>query len=257
MPGRAERYSVRRLLALLGCLIAVGATAGCATVPALPGQPALRPEQIRALDLTSGIPVYSVDEADISPDGFDAIQRTAARVRNIGCGEIVIGSGFAIDDHTLITNRHVVANSQQIQVSTYDGRDVAVTAAALADFSDLAVVVAQDSLPAYTQLAAADPVIGERISVVGFPAGGRLTVTSGRILGSAQDPLRANLGEILVTDAPLAPGSSGSPALNEAGEVVGVVYAGADSGQTLLVPVTTLREMLDNPGALTPLQGSC
>jgi S1-C subfamily serine protease len=93
------------------------------------------------------------------------------------------------------------------------------------------------------------------VTVVGYPQGGLLTVTDGQVIGSTTDPLNENLGEVLVTDAPVEPGSSGSAVLNEAGEVVGVVYAKSAAGQSFIVPVSTLRELLDDDAAFEAAPG--
>ncbi len=51
--------------------------------------------------------------------------------------------------------------------------------------------------------------------------------------------------DILVTDVPAAPGSSGSPLLNEAGEVVRIIFGGTDSA-TLAVPASEAVTLLAN-----------
>jgi len=186
---------------------------------------------------------------NLSPDGFDAAQRMAVRIRNVGCASVSTGSGFAVDERTLITNRHVVADSAELQLSTYDGRDITATTASTAELADLAIVRTTDELPAVPELAVDDPRPGDDVTVVGYPQGGRLTVTSGRVLGATTDPLNENLGEVLVTDAPVEPGSSGSAVLDADGRVVGVVYAKNTRDQSFFVPVSTLRSMLDDSAA--------
>ncbi|WP_418277172.1 S1C family serine protease [Isoptericola jiangsuensis] len=189
----------------------------------------------------------------LSPDGFDAVQRMAVRVRNVGCENLSTGSGFAIDEHTLITNRHVVAGSETLEVNTYDGRDIDVATASAASLADLAVVRTEDPLPSSPQIAESDPRQGDRVTVVGYPSGGELTVTDGEVIGSTTDPLNENLGEVLITDAPVEPGSSGSAALDEQGRVIGVVYAKTTDGRSLVVPASTLRALLDDGAAFTDL----
>ncbi|MEN5074323.1 serine protease [Isoptericola cucumis] len=222
--------------------------AGCGVLPALPD--AVPSDVVPSRPSGFGSP--SAD-GELSPDGFDAVQRMAVRIRNVGCGSLSTGSGFAIDEHTLITNRHVVADSQSLEVSTYDGRDLAVSAASTARLADLAVVRTQDPLPSHPRIAEDDPEQGDEVSVVGYPEGGELTITAGSIVDSTTDPLNENLGEVLVTDAPVEPGSSGSAALDAEGRVIGVVYAKTSDGHSLLVPRSTLQEMLADSGAFTAL----
>lgn len=236
-----------RLRRAVPAAVAAVALAGCAYLPDPPPPvptsvvPTLVPE-----------PTTAADGTRLSPDGFDAAQRMAVRIRNIGCGALSTGSGFALDEHTLVTNRHVVADSAELQLSTYDGRDVAAEAASTAALADLAVVRTVDPLPAAPQLADADPQVGDPVTVVGYPLGRRLTVTDGHVVGAVTDPLHANLGEVLVTDAPVEPGSSGSAALDEQGRVIGVVYAKNADGMSFVVPVSTLRAMLADDAAFTP-----
>ena len=233
----------RVLRGVAGVALACGTLAGCALVPQMPGPTPtdLVPSQVPLPTPTT--------TGNLSPDGFDAAQRMAVRIRNVGCGSVSTGSGFAIDARTLITNRHVVADSAELQLSTYDGRDIAATTASTAELADLAVVRTTDDLPAVPELAPTDPVAGDTVTVVGYPEGGRLTVTSGTVIGGTTDPLNENLGEVLVTDAEVEPGSSGSAVLDADGRVVGVVYAKNSVNQSFIVPVSTLKSMLTDTGA--------
>ena len=133
-----------------------------------------------------------------------------------------------------------------MQVSTYDGQDLLVETAGSAIVADLAIVRTRSVLPAAVTLAEADPEPGDPVEVVGYPGGGRLTSRTGTVLGYDADPLNANAGQIIVTDARAEPGSSGSPMYDESGQVVGVVYAATeDTTRSLAVPVSTLRTLLD------------
>ncbi|MDT0166974.1 serine protease [Actinotalea sp. AC32] len=234
--------SRRRTAVVVAAALALGGCAALEEVP-MPGP--------RATDLVpSEAPLAAPAGSDqLSPDGFDAVQRMAVRVRNVGCGTLTTGSGFAIDSQTLITNRHVVADSAELQVATYDGRDIDVTASSTADLADLAIVRTAEPLPSSPVLADQDPVRGDPVTVVGYPQGGALTVTSGTVIGATTDPINENLGEVLVTDAPVEPGSSGSAALDGEGRVIGVVYAKNAAGQSFLVPVSTLRRLLEDTEA--------
>ncbi|WP_426595383.1 S1C family serine protease [Cellulomonas sp. McL0617] len=234
---------IRRLVGIA----VVGLLAGCSALPAMPA-----PVPTRVEPSMGPVPAPS-SSGNLSPDGFDTAQRIAVRIRNIGCGALSTGSGFAIDDHTVITNRHVVADTSTLQVSTYDGRDVTADEASTAGLADLAIVRTTDTLPAAPALADADAQIGDAVTVVGYPLGRALTVTPGHVVDRRTDPLNENLGQVLVTDAPVEPGSSGSAVLDADGRVVGVVYAKDQNGHSFVVPVSTLRAMLDDDTAFTPL----
>jgi S1-C subfamily serine protease len=218
---------------------------GCGNLPGLPPFP----EPV-TIGETTGVATPSPGATTLSPDGFRTTERVAVRVRNVGCGGVSTGSGFAVSEDVLVTNRHVVAGADTLQVSTYDGQDLLVETAGAAVVADLAIVHTRSELPAAVTLADADPSVGEPIEVIGFPSGGRLTSSTGRVLGFDEDPLNANTGQVIVTDAVAEPGSSGSPVYDASGQVVGVVYAAAaDASRTLAVPVSTLRRLLDEPEA--------
>ena len=232
-PGRSRGLRPAPALLLAATL------AGCGVLPSLP--PAVPDDVVPTRVAPSAPASLAPDGAEgLSPDGFDAVQRMAVRIRNVGCDGLSTGSGFAVDEHTLVTNRHVVADSESLEVSTYDGRDLEVSAAGSAALADLALVRTTDPLPSHPTLADADPRPGDAVSVVGYPEGGELTITAGEVIGPTTDPLHENLGEVLLTDAPVEPGSSGSAALDEQGRVIGVVYAKTSDGRSLLVPLSTL-----------------
>lgn len=216
---------------------------GCEALPELPPRP--EPAEIGS----EPTPTASTEAAEWAPGGFSRAERVAVRVRNVGCGGVSTGSGFALSPNQLVTNRHVIAGATTLQVSTFDGQDLLVDAAGAGLVADIAIVETRSALPAAVTLADENPEIGDAVNIVGYPGGGRLTTTSGHVVSYEADPLNSNAGEVIVTDAPAERGSSGSPLYNEDGDVVGVVYAATSDGEhSLAVPVETLRELLDDEG---------
>ncbi|PFG33437.1 S1C family serine protease [Sanguibacter antarcticus] len=244
---------LRRLQTLgLGLVATALVMTGCAVVPDFPGP---MPTSVVPAEGSGTAPV---NPGNLSPDGFDSAMRMAVRIRNVSCDDVIRGTGFAIDARTLITNKHVVEGNQDIQLSTYDGRDVDVTTSGTAALADLAVVRTAEDLDAYPELAEADPKPGDSVTVVGYPNGGALKATNGTVLEYTSDPLNENLGQVLLTDAPVEPGSSGSAALDPDGKVIGVVYAKNSNGLSYLVPVTTLRDLLaDEAGFVAAPEPVC
>jgi len=240
----------RSLFALgsLGALTAL--VAGCGMLPAEPGP--------LPSDYVPVVPSFSeAPQGNLSPDGFSAAQRMTVRVRNVGCEFLQTGTGFAVDAHTLVTNRHVIEDTKDLQVTTYDGTTIDVTAMSVTAVADLAIVTTEQSMGAFSALAQEDPLEGDAITVIGYPGGRQLTTVSGVVLGTAPDPLGAALGTVMVTTAPVQPGSSGSPVLNESGEVVGVVYAKNESEQSFMVPVSLLRTLIAEDQLLVPQANTC
>jgi S1-C subfamily serine protease len=242
---------MRRLTTLALAGAATIALAGCGILPSAP-----------SAEPTDWVPSISASPGDmsgaLSPDGFSAAQRMAVRVRNIGCGFLATGSGFALDAHTLVTNRHVVENAKTIEVSTYDGRVVQATAASTTTIADIAIVTTKESLgKTYADRASADPVEGDVITVVGYPNGGELTTTSGVVLGLTSDPLEVAAGQVLASTAKIELGSSGSAVFNASGQVVGVIYAKNDFQQSFIVPISTVNDLLEQPALLVPETEGC
>src|SRR5690625_6297517 len=97
----------------------------------------------------------------------------------MGSQSLSTGSGFAIDENTLVTNRHVIEDSSELQLETYDGRNVPVAASTMASFSDLALVTNAEALPQVATIAETDAEIVDFIILIGYLQGGALISTKG------------------------------------------------------------------------------
>lgn len=186
--------------------------------------------------------------------GLTVMQRAAIRVRNVTCGGVGSGSGFALAEDLLVTNAHVIEGASVLQLNTYDGREIEVETSAAATVADLALVRTVQPLPDVVPIAEADPVVGDEVSVAGYPGGGPLRISTGTVLGYTEDALGVNLDQVFAFDAEVAPGSSGSAVVNADGRVVGVVYAVSDRQVAYAVPVSVLHTLLATPEVLVPLQ---
>ncbi|MHC6595099.1 S1C family serine protease [Arthrobacter sp. C152] len=224
---------------------------GCGLVP-VPPPAATVPTRTVA-------PIPSITSATIpiptsTLAGFSAYERAALRVRNIGCGGVASGSGFAIADHVFVTNRHVVSGATLLQVSTYDGRDITVNTVGAVVVADLALVWTKESLPATLPLAPSNARPGADVTAVGYPLGGELTTTTGKVLRYGTDPLGSSSMQMMYNSAPIEHGSSGSPLVDSSGKLVGVAYAGG-GGQFIAVPVEILSQVLKDPSKFSNTAG--
>jgi S1-C subfamily serine protease len=233
----------RGIAAAGGAAFVVASLAGCAELaPVAPPEPVVATVQ----------PVPSSTTLDLEPgeapiEGFTELEQAALRIRNIGCGGVRTGSGFAIGDRVLVTNRHVVAGAATLEVSTFDGKDIKVRTSGAATVADLAIVRTEEPLPASVPLAPENPVVGQTVTAVGYPLGGPLTTTTGEVLGYRADPVARSELKMLMNSAPVEHGSSGSPLVDITGELVGVVYASTGPGRNYAVPIEVLRKVLDQP----------
>ncbi|MDN5798087.1 MAG: serine protease [Intrasporangium sp.] len=227
--------------------------AGCAAV--LPISPPSRttPAPYTVSGVSSAPVITAGSAATATLKGFTAYERAALRIRNITCEGVEVGSGFAVAPRVIVTNRHVVDGAAVLQLQTYDGHDRQVATAGVATFADLAIVRISDDLAATLPLASANPKPGDPITVVGYPGGGELTTSHGHVLRYGADIVGESDEPMIINDAPIAHGSSGSPLVDAAGEVVGVAYAGKPEGPFWAVPVELLRQLIDSPTELGPV----
>ncbi|HEY7610852.1 MAG TPA: serine protease [Alphaproteobacteria bacterium] len=133
------------------------------------------------------------------------------------------GSGFFVTaDGYAVTNDHVVRGNRRL-FALIGGRELPVQVIDRDPANDLALVkVATATRP--IPIAASAPAKGDDVAALGYPVAGtlgtELKATFGRV--NALSGLRDN-PRLLQMDAPLQPGNSGGPLLNNRGEVIGVV----------------------------------
>lgn len=202
-------------------LVALGAVACSAGGgPAdLAGSPTTSPATL--LSTTSTVAVLDAD------DLLALARRAVLRVRNTGCGELSTGTAWLAEDGRMVSNRHVVEGVRKLEMNTWDGRDLEPSSADVADDADISRIAGSwpaeaELVPLKVRTTRVEP--GERISVAGYPEGNALAVTTGVATGYASDP-RLAPRELLKLTTVIKPGNSGGPALDERGEVVGVVFA--------------------------------
>lgn len=197
------------------------------------------------------IAIRAAGDAVIEALGDDADLAASFRlVRSVDCvGRATSGSAFALEvagTPVLVTNRHVVEQARSTVVQSLDaGSATQVTGVRLATIADVAVLeISGDALPPPLQPGPAAGV-GQPVISVGFP-GARPTFREGRV--DRVEPARLVLG------LEVAGGASGSPVLDEAGQVVGQVYARTSDGRGLATPVALLEAAIAEAAPATPCQ---
>lgn len=157
------------------------------------------------------------------------------------------GSGFILaEDGRILTNAHVVANTDTVIVTLKDGRSFKGSVSGVDDITDLAVVkIDADKLPTVKLGNSQNLIPGQWAIAIGNPLGLDNTVTIGII--SATDRTSTQVGvpdkrvSFIQTDAAINPGNSGGPLLNSNGEVIGVNTAIRADAQGLgfAIPIET------------------
>ncbi len=173
-----------------------------------------------------------------------------------------IGSGFVIDPAGyIITNAHVVAGAQRVQVvvpeGVSDGSLQAILSARTNIVPARVVGVARDIDVALLKVdnvkLAALPLAqyrnihqGEVVLAFGSPEGLRNTVTLGVVSSVARQIDPDSPMVYIQTDAPINPGNSGGPLVNVDGEVVGIntfilSQSGGNEGLGFAIPSSVIN----------------
>jgi putative serine protease PepD len=170
------------------------------------------------------------------------------------------GTGFLIgDDGKVVTNAHVVSESDQVFVRFGpDSASVDADVLGADPSSDLALLsIDADDVPEGVkplELADSRGVrVGDLAIAIGNPFGLDRTATEGIVSAvgrSIQSPNGFSIDAVIQTDAPINPGNSGGPLLDDSAHVIGVnsqiETAGAPGnvGVGFAVPSNTVREVV-------------
>jgi S1-C subfamily serine protease len=157
------------------------------------------------------------------------------------------GSGFILsEDGKLLTNAHVVADTDTVQVTLKDGRTFEGKVVGVDTLTDIAAVkISAHKLPIVKLGNSQNLIPGQWAIAIGNPLGLDNTVTIGII--SATDRTSSQVGvpnkrvSFIQTDAAINPGNSGGPLLNAQGQVIGVNTAIRADAQGLgfAIPIET------------------
>lgn len=159
------------------------------------------------------------------------------------------GSGFAWDAEHLVTNQHVVAGGNEVEIrfARDDWRDGEVVATDV--YSDLAVVRVEE-MPDYAtplSLVEEEPPIGTEVVALGNPFGLGESVSSGIVSGLNRSLPAANdftIADAVQTDAAVNPGNSGGPLVTLEGRVVGVINSGAGNDIGFAISAALMRRVV-------------
>ncbi|GAB4366657.1 MAG: HhoA/HhoB/HtrA family serine endopeptidase [Elainellaceae cyanobacterium] len=164
-----------------------------------------------------------------------------------------VGSGFIITDSgQIVTNAHVVAGADTVNVTLKDGRTFEGRVLGADSVTDVAVIkIEANDLPTI-KLSNSDQIqAGEWAIAIGNPLGLDSTVTVGIISATGRSSGQVGVPDkrvnFIQTDAAINPGNSGGPLLNDKGEVIGMNTAiRADAqGIGFAIPINTVQQIAD------------
>jgi S1-C subfamily serine protease len=196
--------------------------------------------------------------ADLFSKSQDGVVQIIVRKSTDNSSERAIGSGIVYDlDGRIITNNHVVNDSQKIRVVFHEGESFSARVVGTDPFADLAVVKINPDPKLLHPLILGDSSslrIGDAVVAIGSPFGLSGSMTAGIVsqLGRVLTPPNQesfSIPNIIQTDTAINPGNSGGPLLNNHGLVIGINTAiesgtGEFSGIGFAIPSNTMKKIV-------------
>ena len=257
---------------LLTCCILLAASLACSVpnlvIPAVPSpQPAPEPQVIIVVATPTPGPVTE-SAVTLEAQRIAVYERAAPAVVNITTQvlrtsffygtipEEGSGSGFLWDtEGHIVTNHHVIAGAQKVEVSFSDDFTTPATVIGSDPVNDLAVIRVESMPPGIAPLTiggSGQLKVGQTAIVLGNPFGRfERTMTVG-IISALNRTIQTDstvLRGVIQTDAAINRGNSGGPLLDLQGRLIGVnsaIYSptGTSAGVGLAVPADKVRRVV-------------
>ena len=164
----------------------------------------------------------------------------------------VLGSGVIVSDKGyVLTNNHVIANADDIQVLLYDGRIAKATLVGADEETDLAVLkIDAGNLPVAKIADSHALRAGDVVLAIGNPLGLNQTVTMGIVSAVGRQLSSSSAEDFIQTDAAINLGNSGGALVNARGELVGIntLLIGRQAnaeGIGFAIPIGNAKNVLD------------
>jgi Do/DeqQ family serine protease len=164
------------------------------------------------------------------------------------------GSGVIIsDDGYIVTNNHVIADADQIEVTLNDKRTYKGKLIGTDPNTDIAVIKIDETAMPFVAFSNSDDIkVGEWVLAVGNPFNLTSTVTAGIVSAKGRniDIIQSNykIESFIQTDAAVNPGNSGGALVNTNGELVGIntaiqTHTGSFEGYSFAIPSNLVKKV--------------
>ncbi|MFY2861935.1 acid resistance serine protease MarP [Mycobacterium sp. THU-M104] len=193
------------------------------------------PAVLEPFSSTPVIPVASPDPALATNPAVTADAPSVVKVRSLApsCQKVLEGSGFVVAPDRVMTNAHVVAGSNSVQVYA-SGNPLDATVVAYNPAVDIAILAVPHLPPAPLAFAQTQAKTGANVVILGYPGGGNFTATPARIREIIKlsgpdiyrDPTPVTR-DVYTIRANVEQGNSGGPLIDLDGHVLGVVFGAA------------------------------
>lgn len=176
-----------------------------------------------------------------------------------GMPHVMMGAGSGViinSEGYIITNNHVIAEADDIEVTLHDNRSYKATVIGTDPSTDLALIqIKEKELPSLPLVNSDDVKVGEWVLAVGNPFNLNSTVTAGivsaksRSINIVQDQYA--IESFIQTDAAINPGNSGGALVNLQGGLIGINTAiasptGAYAGYGFAVPSNLVNKVVED-----------
>lgn len=220
-------------------------------------------EKLKSL-FVQDIPGFSIKSQKLPKKLSDCLNATVTiwvdrgvKIENgAGYADIVLGSGFFIDERGyIVTNHHVIESMvnpkyegySRLYIKLLSDSDTKIPAKVVGYDSKLDLALLKAELKPEFVLSlgsSSDLSVGDKVSAIGTPLGFEGTLTSGIVSATGRKLL--TLGDVFQIDAAVNSGNSGGPLIDENMKVQAIVFAGIlqYQGLNFAIPVEYLKQEL-------------
>lgn len=167
------------------------------------------------------------------------------------------GSGVVVSkDGYIMTNNHVIADADDIEVTLHDNRTYKATVVGTDPTTDLALIqIKEKNLPKISFVNSDQVKIGEWVLAVGNPFSLNSTITAGIVSAKGRNinilKEQYAVENFIQTDAAINPGNSGGALVNLDGGLIGINTAiasptGVYSGYGFAVPSNIVNKVMED-----------
>ncbi|WP_256751184.1 DegQ family serine endoprotease [Mesorhizobium sp. Mes31] len=185
-------------------------------------------QTVKGTEGPGAVPMPQLPEGSPFQDFFDDFFKNRGGDKDNGAQKVQsLGSGFVIDAEQgiVVTNNHVIADADDIEVNFSDGVTLKATLVGTDTKTDVAVLKVDPKGHKLTAVKFGDSTkmrVGDWVMAIGNPFGLGGTVTVGIVSARNRDINSGPYDDFIQTDAAINRGNSGGPLFNSSGEVIGI-----------------------------------